>query len=81
MQYIVKEIHPDPSVGTGAVMVFTTLFAALKHIQKINNNGRLLLDDKEGNLNVLRSVLMERLSSVSLIPEMKTQKRWTITAL
>ncbi len=80
MQYIVREIHPDPSVVTGATMVFTTLFAALKHIEKINKDGRLLLDEKEGDLKMLRSVLIERLSTVSLIPEKKAQKRWTITA-
>jgi len=80
MQYIVREVHPDPSVGADAVLVFTTLVAALKHIQKINNNGRLLFGEEEGNLNMLRGVLMERLSTVSLIPETKTQNRWTITA-
>jgi hypothetical protein len=80
MQYIVKEIHPDPSVGSGAVKVFTTLFAALKHIEKIDNNGRFVFGEKEGNLNMVRSVLLERLATVSFIPEMEEEKRWTITA-
>jgi len=83
MQYIVREVHPNTSVGTVAVQVFPTLFAALKHIQKINNNGRLLLGEKEGNLNMLRGALMERLSSVSLIadPELEAKKQWIITSL
>ena len=80
MQYIVREVPQDPSIGTDPVKVFPTLFAALKHIQKINNNARLLFGEEEGNLNMLRGVLMERLSTVSLIPETKTQNRWTITA-
>ncbi|HMI67586.1 MAG TPA: hypothetical protein VK517_16210 [Cyclobacteriaceae bacterium] len=80
MQYIVKEIHTDPSVGTGEVMVFSTLFAALKHIEKIDNNGRFVFGEKEGNLNMVRSVLLERLATVSFIPEVEAEKRWTITA-
>ena len=81
MNYIVSEVQPDPAVGMGEVKVFTTLSDAVKHIQKINNSERWLFGEREGNLNMLRGVLMERLSTVSLVGGLESEKRWVITAI
>jgi|GEM_PF-5212896 len=81
MQYLVREIQPNASAGTG--MIFKTLPEAVKHLQKVSNTEQLVVGEREGKIGTiaqLESFLRERLSTISLHAAPDEQKQWIITA-
>jgi hypothetical protein len=80
MQYLVREIHPKPSFGSGEGRIFKTLPDAVKHLQKVNRSERLYVGEKEGTLDQLERFLSERLATVALRANLEDERQWVITA-
>ncbi len=81
MQYLVREVLSK--VGSKEGKIFKTLPDAVKHVQKITQSEKLLLDQEEGTLDLLdllERVLSERLATVSLCTDIESKRQWVITA-
>lgn len=79
MQYLVREI-PVSSAAPSEPKIFRSLSDAITYLRKANPSRTLVLEEKEGSLDSLKTFLKERLSTVSLRVAEGGQNQWVITA-
>jgi hypothetical protein len=80
MEYLVLEIKPDPSATANDAKVFKSIADAVKYIQKMSNSKKLIIKEKDKNIDQLAWILTERLSSVAIATEREERNHWVITA-
>ena len=78
MQYLVREIQSNATPSPA--MIFKTLPAMVKHLQKIDSTERLVVGEQEGTLAQLERFLKERLATVALYSEHNKNRQWVVTA-
>ena len=80
MQYLVNEVHPKGLSEFGEGKVFNTISDVMLYLQKINKDKRLLMSEKEVSSAMLKEVLRERHTTVSVFAEREQEKKWIIAA-
>jgi hypothetical protein len=80
MQYLVNEVHPKGLSEFGEGKVFNTISDVVVYLQKINQDKRLLVSEREVSSAMLEEFLKERHTTVSVFAERVKEKKWIIAA-